>query len=78
MRLMEIKKKRSNANYILQAPSTLYFFKWAIPDLFLFILGLFNKQYNFYDKLMWKMSIQCPVLGFEPTSSWTWVVFRNH
>ena len=52
MRLMEIKKKRSYANYILQAPSTLYFFKWAIPDLFLFILGLFNKQYNFYDKLM--------------------------
>ena len=31
-----------------------YFFKWAIPGLFPFIFVFSNKQYNFYNKFMWK------------------------
>ena len=42
--------------------------------LFSFIFGLFKQTVPFFNKSMWKMTIQCPVLGFEPTISWTWVV----
>ena len=35
-------------------------------------------QYNFYNKLMWKMSIQYTVLEFEPTTFRTWVSSHNH
>ena len=39
-----------------------------------------NKQYNFYNKSMWKnvMSIQYPVLGFELMTFGTWVSSHNH
>ena len=43
--------------------------------LFSFFL---NKQYNFYDKHMWKISILCPLLGFEPKTSRTRVFSHNH
>ena len=33
---------------------------------------------NFYNKYMWKMSIQYTVPGFEPTTFQTWVVTHNH
>ena len=31
-----------------------YYFKWAIPGLFFVYFWSFNKQYNFYNKSMWK------------------------
>ena len=37
-----------------------------------------NKQYNFYNKSMWKMSIQYMVPGFEPTTFGTCVSSHNH
>ena len=37
-----------------------------------------NKQYNFYNNNLWKMSIQYMVLGFEPTTFGTWVSSHNH
>ena len=37
-----------------------------------------NKQYNFYNKSMWKMSMQYMALGFEPKTFRTWVVTHNH
>ena len=48
----------------------LYFFKkmgqpWPLFRLF-FIFS--NKQYNFYNKSIWKMSIQYTAQGFEPTT----------
>ena len=49
------------------------------PASFSFIFGLFkNKQYNFYNKSMWKnvMLIQAP--GFELTTFGTWVSSQNH
>ena len=47
---------------------------WAIIGLhFLILLHFFfifsNKHYNFYNKYMWKMSIEYRVLGYEPTTS---------
>ena len=40
------------------------------PASFLFIYVFFtNEQYHFYNKSMWKMSIQYTILGFEPTTS---------
>ena len=46
-----------------------------------FIFGLlFKKQYNFLQQINVNkvMSIQYMALGFEPTTSQTWVVSRNH
>ena len=40
-----------------------------------------NKQYNFYNKSMWKnvqMSIQYTGPVFKPTTFWTWVITHNH
>ena len=37
-----------------------------------------NKQYTFYNKLMWKMSIQYLVLGFEFTTFGLWASSFNH
>ena len=39
-----------------------------------------NKQYNFYNKSMWKnvMSIQYPAPGFELTTFGMWVSSHNH
>ena len=50
------------------------------PASFLFISVFSNKQYNFYNKSMWKnvKSIQYMALGFEPMTSRTWVVSHNH
>ena len=40
----------------------------AIPASILFIFGLFQSKTStiFYNKLMWKVSIQYTELGFEP------------
>ena len=43
-------------------------------QLFVLFLVFSNKQYNFYNKSMWKMSIQYPVLGFERTTFCTWPI----
>ena len=38
-----------------------------------------NKHhYNFYNKYMWKMTIQYTVPGFEPPTFVTWVSTHNH
>ena len=54
--------------------------KWAILGLFFVYFRSFNKQYNFYNKSMWKnvMSIQYPALGFEPLTFGMWVASHNH
>ena len=45
------------------------FSKWAIPGLFLIIVGLFQTNITiFCINIMWKMSIQYSVLGFELTT----------
>ena len=50
--------------------------KWAS---FLFIFCLFNQTLNkFYNKSIWKMSIQYMALGFELTTFWLWVSSLNH
>ena len=43
------------------------------PASFSFIFGLFKQ--TFFTTNQCK---KCPVLGFEPTTSWTRVVFHNH
>ena len=49
------------------------------PGSFCLFLVFSNKHwYNFYNKSMWKMSIQYMALGFEPTTFLTWVVTHNH
>ena len=45
--------------------SIFFFPKMGLPGLFFVYFGLF-KQYIFCNKLMWKMSIQYPVMGFNP------------
>ena len=37
---------------------------------FSLIFGPLIKRYNFYNNIMWKMSIQYPVLGLKPTTFW--------
>ena len=49
-----------------------------LRPLFLFIYVFSNKHLIFYNKYMWKMSIQYIGLGFEPTTFWTWVSSHNH
>ena len=49
--------------------------------LFRLFLVFSNKQYNFYNKSMWKnvqMSIQYLAPGFEPTTFRTWIVTHYH
>ena len=46
--------------------------------LFYLFLVLSNKQYNFFNKSMWKMSIRYTSLMFEPITSWTWVISHNN
>ena len=47
--------------------------------LFRLFLVFSNKHhYNFYNKYMWKMSIQYTVPGFKPTTFGTWVSSHNH
>ena len=58
---------------ILEYNFTCFFKKWANPASFLFIFGLFKQTIEFYNKYMWKMSIQYMVPGFEPTTFGTWV-----
>ena len=54
-----------------------FFLKMGQPrPLLSFIFGLF-KHYDFYNN-MWKISIQCTVLGFKPTTSWKWDFSYNH
>ena len=45
--------------------------------LFRLFSVFWNKQYNFYNKSMWKMTFHTAP-GFEPTISRTWVVSHNH
>ena len=42
-----------------------FFIKGHARPLFLFIFSLSNKQYKFYKKLIWKMSIQYLLLIYE-------------
>ena len=53
------------------------FFKMGQPrPLFRFFLSF--QTNNFYNKSMWKMSIQYTAQGFKPTTFRTWVVTHNH
>ena len=47
---------------------------WHLFNLF----SSFQPNINFYFKYMWKMSIQCTVLGLEPTTFRKWVHSHNH
>ena len=69
----------NNALWLLKRTYVHNFFKLDQPrPLFCLFLVFSNKQYNFYNKSMWKMSIQYPALGFEPTTFGTWVYSHNH
>ena len=48
-----------------------------IPASFSFTFIFSNKQFISTTN-MWKMSIQCLVLGFEPMTFWLWVSSHNH
>ena len=54
--------------------------KWANPALFYRLFSVFSNKhhYNFYNKYLWKMSIQYMVLRFEPTTFGTWISSNNH
>ena len=55
------------------------FFKWAIVGLFFIYFQCFSSnQHIFYNKFMWKMSIQYTVPGFELTTFWLWVTSFYH
>ena len=58
------------------------FLKMGPPQPLFRLFSVFlNKQYNFfYYQSMWKnvMTIQYMALGFEPTTTQTWVVSHNH
>ena len=57
----------------------LFFSKRANTGLFsVYFLVFSNKQYNSYNKSMWKMYIQYTALGSEPMTFQTWVVTHNH
>ena len=43
-----------------------------------YALLLSNKQYHFYNKLMWQYVHPVSVLGFEHTTSWTSVFSHNN
>ena len=60
---------RSTQNYLLR----IWFFKWAIPDLFFVYFWCFQKNLTiFTTTLCEKMSTQYSmVLGFEHTTYWT-------
>ena len=51
--------------------------KWANPGLFFVYFRSFQTN-NFYNKYMWKMSIQYMVPRFEPTTFGTQVSSHNH
>ena len=46
--------------------------------LYRLFLVFSNKHYNFWQNIIWKLSIQHAVLGFEPAISRTRVSSRNH
>ena len=51
------------------------FFKNGLtPAFFVYFRSFAKKQYHFYIKSMWKMSIQYMAPAFEPTTFQTWVV----
>ena len=48
------------------------------PLIGLFLVFSNKHHYNFYNRYMWKMSIQYKVPGFEPMTFRTWVSSHNH
>ena len=69
---------RSNKKPSCRCPLK-FFFKWAIVGLFFIYFQCFsNNQHIFYNKFMWKMSIQYTVPGFELTTFWLWVTSFYH
>ena len=52
--------------------------QWANPAFYSFISIFSNTNYNFYNKKVWKMSIQYTVPGFELTTVGTQVSSHNH
>ena len=61
---------------LVKMPPLIYHFcKQHLLNVFFLVFS--DKKYNFYIKLMWKMSIQSPVLGCEPITSLTWEFSRN-
>ena len=52
------------------------FFKWAIPAFYC-LFSSFQTN-NFYNKYMWKISIQYSVVGFEHSTFRTRVSSHNH
>ena len=61
-----------------ESRSTENFKQWADPGLFSFIFSLPNQSLQFYNKSMWKMSIQYTGPGFELTTFWGQVSSLNH
>ena len=60
--------------------SYLSLFKRSNLGLFLFLFSLFKQTIQFLQQINVKkcLYIQYMILGFEPTTYWTWVVSHNH
>ena len=61
-----------------RACSAFLFLDGPTQASFHLFLVFLNKQYNFYNKSMQKMSIQYMVPGFKPTTFQTWVITHKH
>ena len=63
----------------LSAITNWHFSNGPFPASFHFYFLSFQANNKKFDnKLMWKMSIQYPLLGLKLTISWTSVFFQNH
>ena len=68
--LAPIRRFKPSANLKMDQPGIFFVY-------FSFIFSLFDQMIPFYSKLMWKMFIQYPMMGFELKTSWLWVSSRR-
>ena len=64
-------------HFLFIVQSTTVIKKGHPQPLFSLFSVISNKQSKFYNKLMWKMSIQYPAPGFELITLWLWVSSFN-
>ena len=74
----EVVQGKRLQNFFLLQPMTSYITAVFIKlghsrPLFHLFMCFSSKNYNVYNNIMWKLSIQYPTLAFEPTTPWTGV-----
>ena len=74
--ILSTKIKLENTNYMIDIYMRFLFLNMSTPASFRFFLHTNNTIFT--TNQCEKMSIQNTALGFEPTTSWTWVVTHNH